>query len=460
MSRKRFLVALVALLPVIGTACFRRTRLPIQTGPPVMQAIGDSLSEGVQSADANRETQAISYASLIALQMRGSFPLPLIQISPVGVVGSTFLRHRIHLDVIAADLGVSGATVSDTLSTSSQNGTNHEYDLVLSPRTTTEIAAAEANPAPLILYWAGSNDVIDAVLSFDELDGTQITPETTFRTNITQAMDKLKALRRPVVVGNIPDVTHIAFVMGPKTLERFAGSDFGLPEGSYTTLITAALLRLGFEDSSVLQNPDYVLDPGEISKIRQTVQTFNSIITSAAANAGFPVVDIYSYFEEMMAHPPVYGGVTLTQHYLGGLFSLDGIHPSDISYALLADQFIQVINARYASSGSIPLIPRLTQKQLDRIARHDPFIDHNGNGQVKGRFGAGLLETLAPLLRIKHDAKLPHGPTERRSRAIGEKFMAEYRKRMQQNPQKALSSRAETYQAMRHIFGLDAVHVQ
>jgi lysophospholipase L1-like esterase len=451
---------LIVLFLFFASGCFRRTRLPIQTGPPVMQALGDSLSEGVQSADANRVTQPLGFASLIALQMRGSFPLPLINVSPVGVVGSTFLRHRIHPNVVSADLGVSGAEVADTLNTNSQSAADKEYELVLSPRNTTEIAAAESNPAPLILYWAGSNDVIDAVLSFDKLEGTQITPVDSFRANFTQAMQGLKALHRPVVVGNIPDVTHIAFVMGPKTLEQFAGSDFGLAEGSYTTLITAIELRLGLEDASILKNPDYVLDPTEIIKIRQSVQTFNSIIASAAADGGFPAVDVYSYFENSMTHPPIYGGVTLTQLYLGGMFSLDGVHPSDISYALLANQFIQTINTRY--SGTIPLIRPLTRRQLDRIAHHDPFVDHKHEGKVEGRFGAGLLETLAPLLRIKHDAKPPQGAVEQAppNRSEGERFMAEYRKRMKQAPQRGPTPRSETHKAMRHIFGLETTRAQ
>lgn len=416
-----------------------------------MAALGDSLSEGEQSADANRETQPVGYASLIALQMRGSFPLPLISISPVGVAGSTFLRHRIHPDVISADLGVSGATVSDTLATSAQPGTNNEYDLVLSPRNTTEIGAAVASPAPLILYWAGTDDVIRAILSFDKLDGSQITPATTFRANFTRAMAKLKALGRPVVVGNIPDVTQIAFLMDRRTLAQYAGSDFGLAEGSYTTLITALLLRLHLEDTSILQNGDYTLDPTEIAHIRQSVSSFNAIIADAAGRAGFPVVDVHAYFEDFVAHPPAYGGATLSNRYLGGMFSLDGIHPSDISYALLANDFIRVIDSRYGRS-----IPPLTGEQLDRIARHDPFVDVKGDGRVRGRFGAGLLETLAPIVGLKHDVKHPET-----NRSLGERFMAEYRKRMRQaTPKGAEAAKNEVHDAMRHMFGLDALKAE
>lgn len=412
-----------------------------------MAVLGDSLSEGVQSADANRLTQPLGYASLIALQMHASFPLPLIDVSPVGVVGSTFSRHRLHPAVVAADLAVSSARVSDVLSASSSSG--GEYGLVLSPRTTTEIGAVESNPAPLIIYWAGSDDVISAVLDFDKLDGSQITPIQTFRTNFGETVEILKGLHRRVVIGNVPDLTRIAFVMDRTALQQFAGSDFGLPDGSYTTLITALLLRLGLEKSSLLKNADYVLDASEIAHIRRSVSEINASIASLAGAAGFPVVDVFTYFERLMANPPSYGGVTLSNGYLGGLFSLDGIHPSNISYAMLANEFIRTINHGHLISHAVP---ELNQAQLNRIARHDPFVDRKDDGRVRGRFGAGLLETLAPFLGITHDRRVQAG------RSGGERFIQEYRRRMEQNIESAIpASRSEIHSAMRHVFGLDAL---
>ena len=44
-------------------------------------------------------------------------------------------------------------------------------------------------------------------------------------------------------------------------------------------------------------------------------------------------------------------GYTLTSTYLtGGAFSLDGIHPSPRGYALIANKFIEAINAKYSSN--------------------------------------------------------------------------------------------------------------
>ena len=50
-----------------------------QISSPVYVALGDSLGEGVQSADASYRTQPFSYPNLIAAQMGVNFPLPLIK---------------------------------------------------------------------------------------------------------------------------------------------------------------------------------------------------------------------------------------------------------------------------------------------------------------------------------------------------------------------------------------------
>ena len=44
-------------------------------------------------------------------------------------------------------------------------------------------------------------------------------------------------------------------------------------------------------------------------------------------------------------------GYTLTSTYAtGGAFSLDGVHPSPRGYALIANKFIEAINAKYGSN--------------------------------------------------------------------------------------------------------------
>ena len=47
----------------------------------------------------------------------------------------------------------------------------------------------------------------------------------------------------------------------------------------------------------------------------------------------------------------VFNGVDYSTQYLtGGAFSLDGVHPNARGYALIANEFIRAINAKYRST--------------------------------------------------------------------------------------------------------------
>jgi hypothetical protein len=60
------------------------------------------------------------------------------------------------------------------------------------------------------------------------------------------------------------------------------------------------------------------------------------------------------------------GGKQLTTDFLGGIFSLDGIHPTNTGYGIVANAFIDVINQTYGTA--IPLV------SLDQIHQTDPLV--------------------------------------------------------------------------------------
>jgi hypothetical protein len=389
--------------------------------------MGDSLGEGVQSADANTRTQPFGYLNLVGQQLDMTFPLPLIQSGPFGVVGETTNRSRVQASLLASNLAVSGADVDSLLNQQAGTPIGNETDLVLSPRTGSQMQIAELLQSPLTICWIGSNDVMGAVVgAWDHLDGSQMTPVSTFSADYAQIISRLSAWQGKVVVATIPDVTQIGFVFSPQDLVTFLGSDFGLPQGSYTTLPAMLLIKLGLNDGSLLQNPNFVLDAAEVLAIQQQTQQFNQIITTDAAQTGVAVADIGALFSALMSNPPVFDHVTLTNRYLGGLFSLDGVHPSNIGHALLANAFIGAANQAFGTQ-----IPAISSTALLKTALADPFIDWNGGLKVRGRPLAGLLETLGPVLGISGDLlNLPGAPAAAKSskidKSLGQAFMQQY----------------------------------
>jgi hypothetical protein len=262
-----------------------------------------------------------------------------------------------------------------------------------------------------------------------------------------------------VVFGTIPDVSRIGFLLDRTDLIRLLGSDFGMPETSRTSVVAMLMIGLGVADGSILQNPNYVLDATEISMISQRIQIFNQIITGVATYFGHHVADIHARFEQFGVSPPVLLGVPLTNKFLGGLFSLDGVHPSNIAHAFVANEFISTFNTAYGLA-----IPPVDPSLLAYLFITDPFVDLNGNGRVRGRPFAGLLETVAWILGFSGDVEtFPQGATSSQavSAAAGpvmtpaskKKFLDEYQKMKGKDLTKA--SPHEVREAFREIFALD-----
>jgi phospholipase/lecithinase/hemolysin len=392
--------------------------------PQPFIAMGDSIGEGVQSADANFATQPNSYLELIAKRMGVPFRLPLIRTSPTASIFSTNMRGRINGSVVSPNLAVSGADTGSVLTDAADGTTATETDLVLGPRLGTQTDIATATPSALMVYWLGSNDALGAILSFDHLDASQLTSVPDFYSHVDTALSRLKASGKTrVVLANLLSIPNIAFTLDNQQLKAFAGSAYGLPDGYRTTVVAALLLRMGLAGPRLLQNPDWVLDPTEIATIQQRLNAFNFIIAERAAFYGYPVVDVKGAYDRFLQNPPIIAGVMVTNNVNGGLFSLDSVHPSNTGHALLANEFIAVINQTYGFH-----IPPFSQTELDAIGLNDPFLDLNGNGVVRGRFGFGILETLGPSLGLSGDTETAAVRSVPASDA-GYRFLAEYHRR-------------------------------
>lgn len=389
-----------------------------------MVAIGDSLGEGVQSADASEQTQPNSYSVLIAQQFGAPFPLPLIDSWFLGEVGSTTFRSRIDPSVQSPNLAVSGHDVGDVLNTASdaasEGDIDDETDLVLFPRLGTQMEIAESLGGDLIICWIGSNDALASVISFDQLDASQLTSVADFQTAFAEIAQRLDAMDGDVIFANIPDVTSIGFLLDREELIAFLGSDFGLPEGDLTTAAAMILIESGLDDGSNIQDPNWVLDAAEAALVQDRIDAFNQIIATEAAAIGAPVVNINGIFNFLTQNPLMIGGIPVTTKFLGGLFSLDGVHPSNFGHALVAHFFIQTINARYGLG--IPSIG----PQLGSIFLNDPHIDKDGDGVVTGRDAAGFVETSATLAGFAGDSNdLDPGTQALRAPGVASSFTRE-----------------------------------
>ena len=110
------------------------------------------------------------------------------------------------------------------------------------------------------------------------------------------------------------------------------------------------------------QNPwpdALILDASEITTTENTIAAYNSTIASLANANGFGLVDINAFLNSIRQKDftggIVFNGVHFSTAFItGGIFGLDGVHPTDQGQALIANEFIKVINNKFGAS--IPLI--------------------------------------------------------------------------------------------------------
>lgn len=94
----------------------------------------------------------------------------------------------------------------------------------------------------------------------------------------------------------------------------------------------------------------YVIDERELADIESHVDDYNTAIAGIAAKYSIALVDMNSYMQTFTGGI-IYNGVDMNASFIsGGAFSLDGIHPNPRGYALVANEFIRVINVKYSST--------------------------------------------------------------------------------------------------------------
>jgi phospholipase/lecithinase/hemolysin len=116
--------------------------------------------------------------------------------------------------------------------------------------------------------------------------------------------------------------------------------------------------------------PNVVLNTDEVAAVRGAVNSYNAVIATKVAEKNGVLVDANALFSGIKANGyPLGDGRVLRTSFLGGLFSLDGVHPTNTGYAIIANEFIRRINTRYSSN--IPLVNVLA------VANADPLVPGN-----------------------------------------------------------------------------------
>jgi lysophospholipase L1-like esterase len=95
----------------------------------------------------------------------------------------------------------------------------------------------------------------------------------------------------------------------------------------------------------------WVLTEAEVLEIKTATDAYNVTIAALAASKNLAFLDANKLLNQVATTGIAGNGFLIKSTYVtGGAFSLDGVHPSPRGYALIANEFIKVINAKYGSN--------------------------------------------------------------------------------------------------------------
>ncbi len=374
--------------------------------------MGDSLTAGEENDSLLDSLQAHSYPSLIAHQanfalvqpliappgfpaelqlVQGSFPFSLAPAS-----GTSAGRENPAAQI--NNLAVPAQTVSNLISmvpvanpgTLVQTFTNLVLGYPAGSTNSQMQQAVALNPTAVFL-WIGANDILGA----DGYgDPSSVTAPSDFASEFTQVIATLKAkTTAQLIVANLPDFTLIPFMTPADLLaQEIAGAtgcsapqieqDLGLASGDLVnaaglSIVTSELNPISAGEMPAALPGNAVLTAEEVIQVQHTLAAYNQTIAQQTAAAGGTLVDLYSYFNSLRSGISI-NGTTATLGFLGGIFSIDGVHPTQTGYALIANQFIAGANT--ALGLSIPPV------DVGAVAATDPLFGPNLPSLGRPRF--------------------------------------------------------------------------
>ena len=363
--------------------------------------------------------------------------IEISSLSPFALKTNTIVNPPNNLTYPAPynNLGVRFAFLYDVIHTTATansytatnfNFPNPMFDVILRG-SGSQFSQAKAQHPTFISLWIGCNDI----LTYATRGGLfPPTSPANYQVWYGQVLDSLQSTNANVLVTNIPNITALPYfrTIGPKVAaaidpvvaaKKAVGLYYqkttdtsGVPQTQFVTpaqlvngtiylilsgssaagligdvtgkyyidnnipvpkgVVTAAPFGLHFA------NPfpgKFVLDSSEIATTTQIINGYNQIIAGLAAAKSMPVVDINKKFDSLATYGTVVDGLTFTTQYIaGGIFSLDGVHPTSRGYAIITNEFIKVINEKFGASipavnmADIPpmeLTPTLAKRRMN-----------------------------------------------------------------------------------------------
>jgi len=286
---------------------------------------------------------------------------------------------------------------------------------------TTMLNVAVGMKPKLVTVWLGANDLLKYIFSAGTAPASD-TPQQ-MATDLTKIVKSLSATGSKVLVADLPtllptsgravpqffsqtylagDLTPLIVLLSggaipPANASQYAGlivadlgTKYGITAGGYLTesgFLATLEQALPLIEANPA-DPDFgaieldpsgpgsglgsaYITPAFAAKIQALNAAYNQAIDGVATGSGSNValVPIDTLFTQASTNGIAIPGLgTVTLQFGGGLVSWDGLHPSNLGYAIIANDFIATADMSFGMT-----IPPLSALQIGEIAANDPY---------------------------------------------------------------------------------------
>lgn len=373
--------------------------------------LGASVDSGFESNCWVKGGQTDAWPAIIARQANVDFQQPLLDVPGVG--GCMILKNLAPTFTYAAstpkplnltypkpynNLAIPGYLTASATTCVTATATapckNPLIDLVLRGSGATTLQQAASLKPTFAIIGVFGNEALGAATSGTVIDGATLPSAAVYAASYKTIVDTLKASQGGTAAGiaaTLPDIPSIAhftaksailginpatgapiYVLGP------TGCPTGVPAcpvpaGTLIPLgLAAAAMPYGYGVPCALapslpkcNNPlpdnggpldlagvvPGLLYPSEISLLKTRIAEYNTQIRTLAGGAGYKIFETGALIAEITTSGRNFGGLVVNGAYLtGGFFSYDGVHPTSLGYAIVANDAINFINENFNSS--------------------------------------------------------------------------------------------------------------
>ena len=267
---------------------------------------------------------------------------------------------------------------------------NPLIDLVLRGSGATTLQQAASLKPTFVILGVFGNEALGAATSGTVIDGVTLPSAAVYAASYKTIVDTMKAAQGGTGVGvaaTLPDIPSIAYFsavspiigVNPSTgapiyVLGSTGCGSGVPAcsvpaGTLVPFPMATLMKAGYgipcavapslpkcnnplpDNGDAATGMPGLLYPSEVALLKTRIAEYNAQIQTLATGAGYKIFDTAAIIAGITSTGREWGGMAINGKYLqGGFFSYDGVHPTQLGYAIVANDLVNFVNANYGSS--------------------------------------------------------------------------------------------------------------